>query len=56
MRMGVQIECECAIEETVLLYQGERRRPRAGRMLTEQDATQSRLYNLLSLDSYAPKR
>jgi transposase len=44
------------IEETVLLYQGERGRPRARRMLTEQDATQSRLYDLFSLDSYAPKR
>ena len=30
------------IEETVLLYQGERGRPRARRMLTEQDATQRR--------------
>ncbi len=43
------------IEETVLLYQGERGRPRARRMLTEQDATQSRLYDLFGLDAYAPK-
>ena len=34
------------IQETVLLYQGERGRPRARRMLTEQDATQRRLYQL----------
>jgi hypothetical protein len=44
------------IQETVLLYQGERGRPRARRMLTEKDATQSCLYELFSLDSYAPKR
>ncbi|MDA8300452.1 MAG: IS1634 family transposase [Actinomycetota bacterium] len=44
------------IEETVLLYQGERGRPRARRMLTEQDATQRRLYELFGLDAYAPKR
>jgi transposase len=44
------------IEETVLLYQGERGRPRARRMLTEQDATQRRLYDLFGLEDYAPKR
>ena len=44
------------IQETVLLYQGERGRPRARRMLTDKDAIQSRLYNLFGLDSYAPKR
>ncbi|MGI0140910.1 MAG: IS1634 family transposase [Thermoplasmata archaeon] len=44
------------IEETVLLYQGERGRPRARRMLTDQDATQHRLYDLFALDAYAPKR
>ncbi|MGZ6839754.1 MAG: IS1634 family transposase [Frankiaceae bacterium] len=45
-----------SIEETVLLYQGERGRPRARRMLTEIDATQQRLYDLFGLDSYAPQR
>jgi transposase len=44
------------IQETVLLYQGERGRPRARRMLTEKDATGSRLYDLFGLDAYAPKR
>jgi transposase len=44
------------IEETVLLYQGERGRPRARRILTEQDATQRRLYDLFGLEDYAPKR
>jgi len=44
------------IEETLLLYQGERGRPRARRMLTDKDATQSRLYDLFGLHDYAPKR
>ena len=44
------------IEETVLLYQGERGRPRARRMLTEMDSTQKRLYDLFDLEAYAPKR
>jgi transposase len=42
------------IQETVLLYQGERGRPRARRMLTEMDPTGRRLYNLFGLDAYAP--
>jgi hypothetical protein len=45
-----------AIEETVLLYQGERGRPRARRMLTEMDPMQQRLYDLFGLDKYAPRR
>jgi transposase len=44
------------IEETVMLYQGERGRPRARRMLTEMDPTQTRLYDLFGLDEYAPTR
>lgn len=44
------------IEETLLLYQGERGRPRARRMLTEMDATQEGLYELFGLDAYAPTR
>jgi transposase len=42
------------IQETVLLYQGERGRPRARRMLTEIDPTAQRLYDLFGLDAYAP--
>jgi len=42
------------IQETVLLYQGERGRPRARRMLTEIDPRQRRLYDLFGLDAYAP--
>jgi len=44
------------IEETVLLYPGERGRPRARRMLTERDRTQQRLFDLFDLDRYAPHR
>jgi len=44
------------IEETVLLYQGERGRPRARRTLTEQDPTQRRLHQLFGLDTYAPTK
>lgn len=44
------------IQETVLLYQGERGRPRARRMLTEMDRRQRRLYDLFGLDAYAPAR
>jgi transposase len=44
------------IQETVLLYQGARGRPRARRVLTEMNPIQQRLYDLFSLDAYAPKR
>ncbi|MCA1700368.1 MAG: IS1634 family transposase, partial [Actinobacteria bacterium] len=44
------------IQETVLLYQGDRGRPRARRMLTEADPTQQRLHQLFGLDAYAPTR
>ena len=44
------------IEETVLLYQGDRGRPRARRMLTEMDPTQGRLYDLFGLAARAPSR
>ncbi len=50
------LEALAGIQETVLLYQGERGRPRARRMLTEVDPTQQRLYDLFGLDAYAPKR
>lgn len=58
MHMSVRalLETLSGIEETVLLYQGERGRPRARRMLTEMDATKQRLYDLFGLEAYAPKR
>ncbi|MBI4872730.1 MAG: IS1634 family transposase [Candidatus Riflebacteria bacterium] len=58
MHMSVRelLETLAGIQETVLLYQGERGRPRARRMLTEIDPTQQRLYDLFGLDAYAPMR
>lgn len=44
------------IEETELIYAGERGRPRVRRMLTEMDADQKRLYDLFGLDAFAPTR
>jgi transposase len=44
------------VQETVLLYQGDRGRPRARRVLTEMSPTQRRLYDLFGLGAYAPKK
>jgi transposase len=44
------------ISETVLLYQGDRGRPRAHRMLTETTPVQDKLAQIFSLDRYAPRR
>ena len=44
------------IQESVLLYQGPRGRPRARHVLTDMDPTQQRLYDLYDLDAYAPSR
>jgi transposase len=44
------------IQETVLLYQGQRGRPRARHVLTEMDPVQQRLFDLFDLAAYAPKR
>jgi transposase len=44
------------IQETVLLYQGARGRPRARHVLTEPDPVQQRLFDLFGLDAYAPSR
>jgi transposase len=44
------------IGETVLLYQGDRGRPRARRMLTETSPQQDALHTLFGLDTYAPTR
>jgi len=58
MHMSVRdlLDTLAGIQETVLLYQGERGRPRARRMLTEIDPTQRHLYDLFGLDAYAPER
>jgi transposase len=44
------------IQETVLLYQGTRGRPRARHVLTQLDPTQQRLFDLFGLGAYAPRR
>ena len=44
------------IGETVLLYQADRGRPRAHRMLTETSPLQAKLSDIFGLARYAPKR
>jgi transposase len=44
------------IGETVLLYQGDRGRPRAHRMLTETTPAQDNLAVIFGLDRYSPRR
>jgi transposase len=44
------------IEETILLYQGERGRPRAHRMLTDTNPLQDKLTKIFGLARYAPRR
>lgn len=43
------------IQETVLLYQGERGRPKARRMLTETTPVQDQLSQIFHLDRHAPR-
>jgi transposase len=45
-----------AIGETVLLYPGQRGRPRAHRMLTETTPVQDKLSDIFGLARYAPRR
>ncbi|MGH8904360.1 MAG: hypothetical protein ACRDYA_22420 [Egibacteraceae bacterium] len=44
------------IEETVVLYQADRGRPRARRMLTDMTVLQQRVFDLFELSRYAPHR
>ena len=44
------------ISETILLYPGDRGRPRAHRMLTDTTPVQDKLSGIFSLDRYAPRR
>ncbi len=45
-----------SIEETVLLYQGDKGRPKARRMLTQTSPTQDTLIQTFQLHRYAPRR
>ncbi len=44
------------IGETVLLYPGDRGRPKAHRMLTDTTPVQDKLAKIFALDRYAPRR
>jgi hypothetical protein len=44
------------IGETILLYQGERGRPRARHTITKVTPTQQRLYTIFDLARYGPHR
>ncbi len=44
------------IGETVLLFQGERGRPRARHMVTRMNPVQKQLHNLFDLGRYVPRR
>jgi transposase len=44
------------IGETILLYQGERGRPRARHTITKMTPTQQHLYTIFNLARYAPRR
>ena len=56
LRMSVRelLRQLAGIGETVLLYPGERGRPKARRMLTETTSTQDKLLQAFQLDRYAP--
>ena len=56
MSVRVLLSELAGIQETVLLYPSTGGRPRARRMLTEMTPTQQRLYEIFSLDQYAPTR
>ena len=44
------------ISETILLYPGDRGRPRAHRMLTDTSPVQDKLSDTFGLSRYAPRR
>ncbi|HUL98085.1 MAG TPA: hypothetical protein VLU24_01340, partial [Mycobacterium sp.] len=48
------LDALAGIQETVLLYPGDRGRPKARRILTDRDPTQQRLYQILGLDRWGP--
>ncbi len=48
------LDALAGIQETVLLYPGDRGRPKARRILTDRDPTQQRLYQIFGLDRWGP--
>jgi transposase len=55
-REGLDLSVRELLGETVLLYQGERGRPRAHRMLTETTPAQDKLAGIFGLARHAPRR
>ena len=56
MSVRVLLSELAGISETVLLYQSDRGRPRAHRMLTDTTPIQDKLSGIFGLDRYAPRR
>ena len=48
------LDALAGIQETVLLYPGDRGRPKARRILTDRDPTQQRLYQIFDLNRWGP--
>ncbi len=57
MHMSVRalLDALAGIEETVLIYPSTGGRPKARRMLTEMSPDQQKLYEIFSLDRWAPR-
>ena len=56
LRMSVRaiLDTLADIEQTVLLYPGDRGRPKARRMITDMDDTQQKLFEIFELRRWAP--
>jgi len=50
------LEHLAGIQQTVLIYPSTGGRPKARRILTQMDPTQTALYNLFNLATHAPKQ
>jgi transposase len=48
------LDALAGIEQTVLLYPGDRGRPKARHMITDMDDTQTKLFNIFELHRWAP--
>jgi len=57
LRMSVRaiLDALAGIQQTVLLYPGDRGRPKARRMITDMDDTQQKLYEIFELHRWAPE-
>jgi hypothetical protein len=48
------LDALAGIEQTVLLYPGDRGRPKARHMITDMDDTQQKLFEIFELHHWAP--